>query len=370
MAVYQYSREEGKTVDSMTIKSFYGDYKVHFGDRIDYSKVVKDGDIVVVDRKVYDNYRDEFKDILNESNTIIIDATENQKSYEGIIPVINLIIEKGFHKNNTLIAIGGGITQDVVAFISSILFRGVKWELIPTTLLAQCDSCIGSKTSINFGCYKNQVGGFYPPRNVYIAPHFLKTLHERELKSGLGEMLHYYVVGGKEDFEFFADNYKRAMSDDVILQKLIFRSLAIKKGYIEIDEYDRNERQIFNYGHSFGHAIESMTDYAVPHGIAVSYGMDIANNLAVEMGIQTPEVRDRIRKVTEFFWNPDDIPSFDIDNYINLLRRDKKNKGNKLGIIICTDYGNLSKHMIKVDEKFRKILVAYFKNRMSGTDTV
>ncbi len=348
-------------MDSMTIKSFYGDYQVHFNDSIDYGIIVKSGDIVVIDRIVYKNFKSEFEGYLNDDNTIIIDATESQKSYEGIIPVIDKIIEKGFHKNNTLIAIGGGITQDVVAFISSILYRGVSWELIPTTLLAQCDSCIGSKTSINFGTYKNQVGGFYPPRNIYIAPHFLRTLQEREMKSGLGEMLHYYVVGGENDFAFFAENCTKALLDDNILQKLIHRSLEIKKSYIEIDEYDRNERQIFNYGHSFGHAIESITDYTIPHGIAVSYGMDIANNIAVEMGIQKSEVRDRIRKVTENFWNPGEIRSVNIEQYINYLRRDKKNKGNKLGIILCSDFGKLAKYMLEPDDKFVAILKAYFK---------
>ena len=297
---------------------------------------------------------------MNENNTIIINATEEQKSYAGIIPIMEEIIRRGFHKNNTLIAIGGGITQDIVAFISSIIYRGVNWKLIPTTLLAQCDSCIGSKTSINFSTYKNQVGGFYPARDVYIAPHFLKSLHDREMKSGLGEMLHYYVVGGEKDFEFFAENCKAAMHESEVLQQLINRSLEIKKKYIEIDEYDRKERQIFNYGHSFGHAIESMTDYAVPHGIAVSYGIDIANYVAVRMGLQKKETRNRIRTVTELFWTKGEIGSFDINEYLALLGKDKKNKGNQLGIILCEDFGKLAKYMLVADDGFKKILTEYF----------
>ncbi len=350
-------------MENMKIKSLYGDYMVHFDDSIDYKTVVKPGDIVVIDRIVYDLYKDEFGLSLTDENTIIIDATEEQKSYAGLIPIIDEIISKGFHKNNTLIAIGGGITQDCVAFMASILYRGVNWELIPTTLLAQCDSCIGSKTSINFSTYKNQIGGFYPPRNIYIASHFLKSLHEKEMKSGLGEMLHYYVVGGETDFEFFAENCVKAMTDFEILQKLIRRSLEIKKSYIEIDEYDKNERQIFNYGHSFGHAIESMTDYAVPHGIAVSYGIDIANYVAVKKEILSEKVRQRIRNVTENFWSENEIQGFDIETFINLLRKDKKNKGNKLGIILCSDFGKLAKHMIDADDKFCKILINYFKEQ-------
>lgn len=353
-------------MDSMEIKSHCGNYRVHFGDEINYRSIVKAGDIVVIDRTVYDLYQDEMGDVLTRENTVKVNATEEQKSYAGIIPVMEDIIGRGFHKNNTLIAIGGGITQDVVAFMASILYRGVEWELIPTTLLAQCDSCIGSKTSINFSSYKNQVGGFYPARNVYIVPHFLKSLHEREVKSGLGEMLHYYIVGGEEDFDLFAENCARAMQDDLILQRLINRSLEIKKSYIEIDEYDRNERQIFNYGHSFGHAIESMTNYSVPHGIAVSYGMDIANHVAVRLGIQKEETKKKIRSVTEKFQDKADIAEFDIDVYMKLLQRDKKNKGSQLGIILCSDFGKLTKYMIDADEEFRGMLVEYFAQMALG----
>lgn len=347
-------------MENMEIKSHCGNYRVTFDDDINYKDIVKVGDIVIIDQVVYDLYKDELVSVLTEENTIKINATEEQKSYTGIIPVMEEIIRRGFHKNNTLIAIGGGITQDVAAFMASILYRGVNWKLIPTTLLAQCDSCIGSKTSINFSSYKNQVGGFYPARNVYIAPHFLKSLHDREMKSGLGEMLHYFVVGGEEDFDFFAENCVRAMEDSTILQKLINRSLEIKKRYIEVDEYDRNERQIFNYGHSFGHAIESMTNYAVPHGIAVSYGMDIANYTAVRMGIQKEETKKKIRNVAEKFWSKNDIAYIDINMYVDFLRRDKKNRGGKLGIILCSDFGKLAKHMVEADEGFCKMLNDYF----------
>ncbi len=355
-------------MESMRIKSFYGDYTVHFDDVVDYESIVKPGDIVVIDRIVYDLYRNELGASLSDGNTIIIDATEEQKSYSGLIPVLDDVIRRGFHKNNTLIAIGGGITQDCVAFMASILYRGVAWELVPTTLLAQCDSCIGSKTSINFASYKNQLGGFYPPRNIYIAPHFLNSLHEKELKSGLGEMLHYYVVGGEKDFDFFADNCVKAMRDHGILQKLIRRSLEIKKDYIEIDEYDRNERQIFNYGHSFGHAIESMTDYAVPHGIAVSYGIDIANYIAVRKGMLSDSVRQKIHNVARNFWNKTDINHFDSDEYISLLSRDKKNAGNKFGIILCSGFGRLAKYMIDADEEFRRMLMDYFAGDYLGEE--
>ena len=149
---------------------------------------MKNGDFIIIDNKVKSLYTKYFEDILVNHNCIGIDASESQKSYQKVEPVINTLIEKGFRKNHRLIAIGGGITQDVTAFIASILYRGVQWYFFPTTLLAQGDSCIGSKTSINFGKFKNQVGGFYPPNKIYVDPKFLDSLSFKELQSGLGEM--------------------------------------------------------------------------------------------------------------------------------------------------------------------------------------
>ena len=148
---------------NFTVKSNIHDYEVQFIDNVKttLSKTMKKGDFIIIDNKVKNLYPKWFEEALN--NYIGIDASESQKSYQEVEPVINTLIERGFRKNHRLIAIGGGITQDITAFIASILYRGVQWLFLPTTLLAQADSCIGSKTSINFGQYKNQVGGFYPP---------------------------------------------------------------------------------------------------------------------------------------------------------------------------------------------------------------
>src|SRR5207244_7259170 len=121
-------------------------------------------------------------------------------------PVIEDLIGRRFTKKGRLVAIGGGIVQDVTAFTASILFRGVGWVFFPTSLLAQCDSCIGSKTSINVGAYKNQLGNFWPPRSVLIDLAFLDTLGEREIRSGIGEMLHYFFVTGEDDVRWAENN--------------------------------------------------------------------------------------------------------------------------------------------------------------------
>ena len=350
------------------IKSIVHDYEVKFIE--DSSSVlgneIKDGDVVIMDQKIKDLYPMLTASIPDNNLLIDIDAHEKQKSYEGLVPIINKLIENGFRKNNKLICIGGGISQDITAFTASIMYRGVNWIFFPTTLLAQGDSCIGSKTSINFGEYKNQVGGFYPPNNIYIDLNFLGTLSSADLQSGLGEMSHYFVVSSEKDFKKYKQNYSSALSNKTVLASMIFESLKIKKSYIEIDEFDQNERQVFNYGHSFGHAIESLTDYTVPHGIAVSFGMDIANFVSVKMELLEPYIRQEIRELLEEIWQGYDIKQLDVVKFCGALAKDKKNVGSELRLILCKGYGKVVKTPIKNDEVLESWLVEYFDNELSN----
>jgi 3-dehydroquinate synthase len=349
-----------------TVKSIVHDYKVSFID--DAKKVLQeniiDGDYILLDRKVLDLYPERFDGILDNTKHILIDAAEPQKSYQGVMPIMEELIQGGFRKNHRLIGIGGGITQDITAFISSIMYRGVDWLFFPTTLLAQGDSCIGSKTSINFGAYKNQVGGFYPPNKIFIDLSFLDSLSEAEIKSGLGEMCHYFIVSGEEDFRFYKDSYATVREDKELLKKVIARSLAIKKSYIEVDEFDQHKRQVFNYGHSFGHAIESLTNYAIPHGIAVSFGMDMANFVSVKKGYITDDLRRDIRELLEQIWEGFSIQNISLDKYKNALSKDKKNVGTELRLILSKGLGKIFKDALSMDDEFTSSLEEYFANEL------
>jgi len=350
----------------IAIKSIVHDYGVVFTENYasTLKQLVKDGDYIIVDRKIVELYGATLQPILAGNKHIVIEATEEQKSYQGVEPLIRQLIDGGYRKNHRLIAVGGGITQDTTAFMASIMYRGVDWYFFPTTLLAQGDSCIGSKTSINFGEYKNQIGGFYPPRTVFIDLNFLDTLSEGEMKSGLGEMLHYFVVAGKEDFDFFRDNYLKAFHDKETLVKIVRRSLEIKKSYIERDEFDRGPRQVFNYGHSFGHAIEALTHFRVPHGVAVSYGMDMANYVSVKLDLIPEQVRNEIREVVVNFWPGFEINELDVDTFIRALSKDKKNVGTRLGLILNKGYGQIFKNVMDNDDTFRNWMVEYFTNEL------
>jgi 3-dehydroquinate synthase len=357
---------EDSPVHDFKVKSIVHDYEVKFIKEASsiLDNEIKDGDVIIMDRKIKDLYPI-LKDAIPDSNVLIdIDAHENQKNYEALIPIINKLIESGFRKNHRLIGIGGGITQDITAFTASIMYRGVDWIFFPTTLLAQGDSCIGSKTSINFGEYKNQIGGFYPPNKIYIDLNFLNTLSPADLQSGLGEMSHYFVVAGENEFLDYKRKYKNAISDKKVMAELISKSLKIKKRYIEIDEFDQNERQVFNYGHSFGHAIESLTNYTIPHGIAVSFGMDMANYISIKMKLLNPEIRNEIRGLLERIWQGFDIGSIDIDKFCEALAKDKKNVGKELRLILCRGYGQVFKTPAKNDLKLKNWIAEYFQNEL------
>ena len=348
------------------VKSLFHNYEVKFIDNFPLmlQGIIEEGDFIIIDKRIEELYKGHLLSVFKNVKYISLTADEIQKSYQGVIPVIAELIENGFKKNHRLIAIGGGIIQDITAFISSIIYRGVDWFFFPTTLLAQCDSCIGSKTSINFSEYKNQLGGFYPPNKVYIYLPFIDTLSEGAFKSGMGEMLHYFIVSGKADFVFYRENYKEAFTNKVVLSQLIKRSLEIKKSYIEMDEFDKNIRQVFNYGHSFGHAIESLSNYKIPHGIAVSYGMDIANYISMKMDFIPSSIRNEIREVVEVFWPDFPINYINVDSFINALSKDKKNVGTKLGLILNKGYGDIFKNIIDVDDNFIAWLNEYFNNEL------
>lgn len=323
---------------------------------------LKEGDWIFVDENVRKIYNDSLVKIISNFRSVAIKPVESSKSFDSIRPLLLELIEGGFKKNNRIIAIGGGITQDVTAFIASILYRGVSWIFFPSNLLSQCDSCIGSKTSINFGEYKNQLGGFYPPTKIYIGTNFLRTLDDIEICSGLGEMAHYFLVKNEDAFVRYERCVDDALRRGSSLNQLIAESLAIKKNMIELDEFDEGPRNIFNYGHSFGHAIEGYTKYAIPHGIAVSYGMDIANAVSVHYGFLSETIRLRISKTLCKVRRQTGFPNIDVDAYLNYLKKDKKNIGTDIRLILTKGFGDMFLTKVEPSEDFKTVVANCFKS--------
>lgn len=346
---------------SFTVKSkINGEYTVDFISELQLEEIIQFPDVIfVVDRVVAGLFSEQLSSVVSNSRILYVDCNEQNKTMDYAQEVIRQLLTLQVRKDTVLIAIGGGITQDIVAFISSILFRGIKWIFYPTTLLAQCDSCIGSKSSINFDQLKNLVGTFNPPNKIFIFPGFLKTLSKSEIQSGIGEMLHYFLKEGIEIANEIKEQYEDLLVNPDQLAYFISNSLRIKKEVIEIDEFDNSIRHVFNYGHTFGHAIEAVTNYAIPHGQAVSIGMDIANYLSMQKGLLAESDFNLMHSILEKNFPEFQLTSSNIELYLTALSKDKKNKGAKLGAILSKGPGKVEKVFIDMDEAFKAQLLNY-----------
>ncbi|MDH1630675.1 3-dehydroquinate synthase [Pseudomonas mosselii] len=220
---------------------------------------------------------------------IAIDATEENKSLEQIAPVIEALKRHGATRDTEIVAVGGGIIQDIATFVASIYMRGLRWHYCPTTLLGMVDSCIGGKSSINVGALKNLVGNFHPPASILIDLAFVQSLSAEQQTSGLMESVKICYARGAQAFAAYLDWQPAAPLKSETAFAIIEQSLTTKKWFIEVDEFDRAERLLLNFGHTFGHAVESATRFAIPHGIAVGVGILMAYRYAQVAKILTPE---------------------------------------------------------------------------------
>lgn len=230
-----------------------------------------------------------------ESERMLFSVSEERKGLDSVMEIYDRLMERSAKKNMTLISIGGGIVQDVTGFVASTLYRGLNWVFVPTTLLAQADSCVGSKTSLNYKRFKNLIGTFYPPSEVHIHAPFLETLDDSDFLSGLGEVVKLHIMGGSETTERLAANLPSILGRKAaVMLEAIRCSLSIKLSYMEGDEFDTGRRNLLNFGHCFGHALETVSEYAIPHGQAVVIGMLFANLAAVRRGILGSKLADNL----------------------------------------------------------------------------
>jgi len=281
--------------------------------------------------------------------------------YDEYVPeVIDTLVQNGIRRDSVLVAMGGGVVQDVAGFVATILYRGISWSFFPTTLLAQADSCIGSKTSINVGHYKNLVGSFHPPRNVVIDTGFLETLPEGEIRSGIGEILHYYLIDGTGRVGDLNEHYDDLLAEPRKLDEHVRASLEIKRPVVERDELDEGERRVFNYGHTFGHAIEAVTGFGISHGQAVTVGMDMANHISMELGWIATDTYRRMKTMLEKNMPSFSLSSDRIDEFMAALNRDKKNRGKELGCVLTRGPGRMEITYLPLDDTFRRRIVDYF----------
>ena len=313
----------------------------------------------VVDARVAELYEHDLAGVLALPSTLLIEASEPAKSLDRFPGYISELTANGVKRGDALVAVGGGVLQDIVCFLAATLMRGLEWRFYPTTLLAQADSCIGSKSSINVGEIKNILGTFTPPSQVVIAVPVLRTLEEEEIRSGIGEMLKVHAIHGPESFDRIAADYRSILSDDSALRRYIRASLEYKRELIEIDEFDRGPRNVMNYGHSFGHAIESATDFGIPHGIAVTIGMDMANFVSCRLGHGAQEHYERMHPALAANYEGFESYPIDVEALLSAIAKDKKNTARALRLILPDPEGRIRIVEQPADDAFRVACADY-----------
>lgn len=284
---------------------------------------------------------------------IVIVADELAKSLDRMTDIIVQLRERRATRKTTLVAVGGGIVQDIAAFAASTYMRGIDWVYVPTTLLSMTDSCIGGKSSINVGVYKNIVGTFHPPVEVLIDPAYVATLSGEQKAAGLCEAAKICLCRDPREFDAYLEAAPSVVADEAVLVEVIERSLRAKKWFIETDEFDQDERLLLNFGHSFGHAIEAATGFAVSHGIAVGLGIFAALRLGEAMGRDYARVLPIVRlraHLSELLGAVDGLAealgTARVSSLIDAFESDKKHSGDHYAVILARQDGTIERCML------------------------
>jgi len=292
------------------------------------------------------------------ANVIWVDATEDNKTLSTVERICAQLKDGAATRSAKVAAVGGGIIQDLATLASAIYMRGISWDYFPTTLTGMMDSCLGGKSSINVGKVKNLVGNIYPPSNIFIHSGFATTLPWVHTVAGLAEGVKICFARGSAEFDAFASKSlsgiaaRNLSSDDIAT--LAALSLGSKKWFVEVDEFDKKERQLLNFGHTFGHALEAATEFHIPHGVGVGLGMlaAIAHDAS-----QPSEASDQLSAYTlELLATVkqdvvDGLVHFDETVFAEALLSDKKNAPGSLCHILLGQNGELVKTCIALEDR-------------------
>jgi 3-dehydroquinate synthase len=272
---------------------------------------------------------------------IEIPEGETSKSLQQVELVYDRLLEMKCDRKSLLIALGGGVVGDLTGFIAATYQRGIPFIQVPTTLLSQVDSSVGGKTAVNHPRGKNMIGAFYQPKLVLIDLDTLITLPRKELRAGLAEVIKYGIIADATLFDFLEKNTEKILSlNSDCLEYIIETSCTIKAQVVEKDERESRHRMILNFGHTFSHAIETLTNYTeYLHGEALSIGMIQAARLSVETELCHKDVPLRIINLLKKFRLPIQTPDLKSEDIVESMHNDKKNSHNKLRFILAKAIG-------------------------------
>ena len=304
--------------------------------------------LLVSNQTIFKHYGERAKASLKAAGFEVAEVTlpigERYKTLNSVQKIYDTALENRLERSSTMVALGGGVIGDMTGFASATWLRGINFVQVPTTLLAMVDAAIGGKTGVNHPQGKNLIGAFHQPRLVLIDPEVLKTLPMREFRAGMAEVIKYGIIW---DVQLFAEMEESKRLDQLrylkpeLLDHILTHSCQAKADVVGKDEKEAGLRAILNYGHTIGHAVESLTGYrVVNHGEAVAIGMVAAGQIAVELGLWQKAETERQDALIEKTGLPTKLPSgVDIEAIIEALQTDKKVKDGKVRFVLPTQIG-------------------------------
>lgn len=306
---------------------------------------------IVTDDIVRDLYCCEVQDSLRtqgyETSVFVFPHGEHSKTLKTLSDLLEFLAEQQFTRSDMLVALGGGITGDLTGFAAASYLRGIEFIQIPTTLLAAVDSSVGGKTGVNLGAGKNLAGAFWQPSLVLFDPNALQTLSPDLLRDGLAETI---KAGAIADADLFKTIQQcETINAPEMLTTLAARAVEIKRAVVEEDERDTGARQLLNFGHTIGHAIEKCSSFEISHGHAVAMGMDIVSKAAFAMGWSREDCFTLIRKALRQFHFPLDCP-YSAAQLTEAARKDKKRLGDTITLVIPQTPGTCILKQVPIEE--------------------
>lgn len=302
---------------------------------------------IITDSKVKKLYGEKLQSVLKkagiESIIISFPRGEKNKNFYTVEKILDQLFKEEFHRDDAIIALGGGVPGDIAGFVASIYMRGIPYIQIPTTLLSMVDSSVGGKTGIDSEWGKNLIGTFYQPKKVYINPKFLETLPRKQLRNGLAEVIKYGVIASPSLLKILNKNKDKIFAfDQKVLSKLITSCIRIKSNLVIADEKEESVRKFLNYGHTIGHAIEKLSKFSIQHGESVSIGMSIINTVSVSKKWMKKKDSGFIKSLLKLYGLPTRL-SQAINNVklVNALKLDKKVSNGEKQFIVATKLGKV-----------------------------
>lgn len=301
--------------------------------------------VVLTQQAIFDLYEpviEQLKEGGYNVNTIIVPGDESAKNIRCAEDVWTQMVEFGCDRSSILLALGGGVVGDLGGFVASTYMRGIPVIQVPTTLLAMIDSAIGGKTAVNLPAGKNLVGAIYQPQAVLIDPAFLQTLPRRNVISSLAEAIKYGFIRDASIFEAMEARFDDlvSLSDQALLSEIIAKSCTIKAQIVSNDQFELGERKLLNYGHTIGHAFETIQDYGgLYHGEAVLYGMKCANYLSNKKGLLSDDLYAKAQALLNRFELPE-LGDVAPERVLEIVSHDKKNINGTLSFILIDTIGN------------------------------